>query len=206
MDYILLNENTRQLYHTSEDIYQLLIQKFSFSSNIYLAIKNMIITTLLIMMLLISIVHILNFCFEFINPSWLLNSKRQTNETSYQVYEDILLQRNIGEKQVLTPTLSKFLPILVPCIVQHLMKLISYQELIKFDQSNNKWHCWRTQFIGCGSFSWIFKMIRRSLLKYFLNKFSILQAYQFKSFAHNKLQNKQDTLVMDFMQKSMNLI
>ena len=41
-----------------------------------------------------------------------------------------------------------------------------------------------------------FKMIRRIILKILLNKFSIFQAYQFGSFAPNKLQNKQDTLVM----------
>ena len=57
--------------------YELLIQTFRFSRNIYLTINNMIITTHLIMMFLPSIVHILNFYFEFINTSWLLNSKQQ---------------------------------------------------------------------------------------------------------------------------------
>ena len=57
--------------------YQLLIQTFSFSHNIYLTIKNMIITTHLIMMILPYIVHIINCYFEFINPSWILNRKQQ---------------------------------------------------------------------------------------------------------------------------------
>ena len=57
--------------------YQLLIQTFSFSSKIHLIIDNMSITTHLIMMFFPSIVHIINWYFEFINPSWLLNSKRQ---------------------------------------------------------------------------------------------------------------------------------
>ena len=77
MDSIFRNENTRQLYHTSEMFYQLLIQTFSFSHNIYLTINNMIFTTHLIMMFLTSIAHIVNCYFEFINPSWILNSKRQ---------------------------------------------------------------------------------------------------------------------------------
>ena len=57
--------------------YQVLIQTFSFSCNIYPNIDNMIITTHIIMMFLPYIVHILNWYFEFINPSWLLNRKRQ---------------------------------------------------------------------------------------------------------------------------------
>ena len=39
-----------------------------------------------------------------------------------------------------------------------------------------------------------------------LNNFSMFQAYQFGLFAHNKLKNKRETLVMDFTQKSTELI
>ena len=49
--------------------YQLLIQTFIFSRNIYLTINNMITTTHLIIIFLPSIVHILNLYFAFINPS-----------------------------------------------------------------------------------------------------------------------------------------
>ena len=52
-------------------------------------------------------------------------------KTSYQIYAAILLQKNIGEKQSFTPTLLRFVPIPVPHLVQHLMKLISHQVLIK---------------------------------------------------------------------------
>ena len=51
-----------------------------------------------------------------------------------------------------------------------------------------------------------FKIIRRRILELLLNEFSIFQAYQFGSFSYNKLQNKQDTLVMACTQKSMKLI
>ena len=60
-----------------EIYYQLLIQTFSFSRNIYLTTDNMIIKTHFIMMFLPSIFNIINCYFEFIKPSWLLNSKRQ---------------------------------------------------------------------------------------------------------------------------------
>ena len=49
-------------------------------------------------------------------------------------------------------------------------------------------------------------MTRRRILKILLNEFSIFQAYQLGSFVHNKLQNKQDTLLMACMRKSMKLI
>ena len=58
--------------------YQLLIQTFSFYSNIYLTMNNMIITTELITMFLPYIVRIINWYFKLINPYWLLNSKQQT--------------------------------------------------------------------------------------------------------------------------------
>ena len=60
--------------------YQLLIQSFSFYSNIYLIINNMIITTQLTMMFLPSIFHILKCYFGFINLSWILNIKRQPRQ------------------------------------------------------------------------------------------------------------------------------
>ena len=57
--------------------YQFLIRNFSFSKNIYLTMDSMIITTHLIMMFLLYIVHHTNLYFELFNPSWILNSKQQ---------------------------------------------------------------------------------------------------------------------------------
>ena len=75
--------------------YQLLTQTFSFSSNIYLTINNMIITTHLIMLSLPSIVHIINCYFEFITPSWLLNSKRQPRQNLLKRYKKKFYWRKI---------------------------------------------------------------------------------------------------------------
>ena len=75
--------------------YQLLIQNFSFSRNIYLTINNMIITTHLIMMFLPSIVHIINFYFGFINLSWILNSKQQPRQNLLNIYRKQLYRLKI---------------------------------------------------------------------------------------------------------------
>ena len=75
--------------------YQLLIQTFIFSSNIYLTINNMIITTHLIMIFLPPIVHIINFYFEFINLSWLLNSKRKPRQNLLKRYRKKFYQQKI---------------------------------------------------------------------------------------------------------------
>ena len=57
--------------------YELLLQLFSFSRNIHLFIDNMIVATHLIVLFLPSIVHTLNFYFEFVNFALVFNSKRQ---------------------------------------------------------------------------------------------------------------------------------
>ena len=101
MDYILLNENTMQLYHTNGNILSTLDKKFSFSSNIYLTINNMVITINLIMISLPSIVHILNWYFEFINPSWLLNSKQQPRQKLLKRYRNQFYRRKIKKQEVL---------------------------------------------------------------------------------------------------------
>ena len=75
--------------------YQLLIQNFSFSCNIYLTIDNIIIKTHLIMMLLPSMVHIINWCFESINPSWLLNSKQQPHKNLLKRYRNQFYRQKI---------------------------------------------------------------------------------------------------------------
>ena len=75
--------------------YQLLIQTFSFPSNIYITIKIMITTTHLIMMFLPSIFHIINCYFKFINPSWLLNRKRQPRRNSLKRYRNQLYRQKI---------------------------------------------------------------------------------------------------------------
>ena len=79
--------------------YQLLIQTFSFSSNIYLTIDKMIITTHLIMMFLPSIVHIIKFYFEFINTSWLLNSKRHPRQNLLKRYRKKFYRRKIKTRR-----------------------------------------------------------------------------------------------------------
>ena len=75
--------------------YQLLIQTFSFSCNIYRTIDNMIITTHLIMIFLPSIVQIINCYFEFINPSWLINRKPQPRRFFLKRYRKKFYQREI---------------------------------------------------------------------------------------------------------------
>ena len=90
----LRNENTRQLYHTNGNILSTLDTNFYFSFNIYITINNTITTTYLITMLLTSIVHILNFYFEFINPSWLLNSKQQPRQFFEEIQKAILSTEN----------------------------------------------------------------------------------------------------------------
>ena len=62
------------------------------------------------------------------------------------------------------------------------------------------------KFVGCRSVRWIFKMIRRRIMKLSLNEFSMFQAYQFGPFDQNKLQNKQDNVFMACMHKSRKLI
>ena len=81
---------------------------FSFSSNIYLAINNIIITTHLIIIFLPSIFHILNYYFEFINPSWLLNSKQQPHRNLLKRYRKQFYQRNIKIREFL-PTNNQLL-------------------------------------------------------------------------------------------------
>ena len=99
MDYILRNENTRQLYHTSGNILSTLDTIFSFSSNIYLPIKNMIITIHLVVLFLPSIIHILNWYFEFINPSWLINSKQKPCKTLLKRYRKWLYWQKIWNRK-----------------------------------------------------------------------------------------------------------
>ena len=75
--------------------YQLLIQTFSFSSNIYLTIESMITTNQFIIMFLPSIVYILKSYFEFINPSWLLSRKRQPRQKLLKIYRKQFYWRKI---------------------------------------------------------------------------------------------------------------
>ena len=75
--------------------YQLLIHIFSFSHNIYFPIDNMIITICLIRIFLPSIVHILNCYFEFIKPSWLLNSKLKPRQNVLESYRNQFYQQKI---------------------------------------------------------------------------------------------------------------
>ena len=75
--------------------YQLLIQTFSFSCNIYLTIGNIFITTHLIMMFLPYIFHIINCNFDLINPSKLINSKRQPRHNLLNKYRKKLYGRKI---------------------------------------------------------------------------------------------------------------
>ena len=86
MDYILHNKNTMQLYHTSANIYQLLIQIFSFYHNIYYAINNKIIGIHVIMFLVPSIVLVIICYFGFINPSWIISSKQQPHINLFKRY------------------------------------------------------------------------------------------------------------------------
>ena len=108
MDYILRNKNTWQLYHTSGNIYQLLIQTFSSSLNMYFPINSMIIIFQLIMLFLPSIVHILNFYFDFINQSWLLNSKWRPRQILLNRYRKWLYWRKIQIRK-LWPTNNQML-------------------------------------------------------------------------------------------------
>ena len=73
--------------------YQLLIQTFSFYRNIYLSIDNMI------MMFLPFIVHIINCYFEFISPSWLLNSKQQHCQHLLKRYRNQFYQHKIKSRK-----------------------------------------------------------------------------------------------------------
>ena len=88
--------------------YQLLIHFFSFSTNIYLTIDNIIITTHLIMMFLPYIFHIINFYFEFINPSWILNRKQQPHQKHFKRYRKQFYQQKIKIRKFL-PTNSQLL-------------------------------------------------------------------------------------------------
>ena len=81
--------------------YQILIQTFSSSGNIYLTIDNTIITTHLIIMLLPYIFHILSWYFESVNPYWLLNSKRQPWQKHLKRYIKQFYQRKNKNQEVL---------------------------------------------------------------------------------------------------------
>ena len=88
--------------------YQLLIQTFSFSSSIYLTIDNMIIKNHMFMIFLTSIVHIINCYFEFINPSWLLNSKQQPFQNLFKRYRKQFYRQKIKTRKFF-PTNNKLL-------------------------------------------------------------------------------------------------
>ena len=88
--------------------YQLLIKTFILSSNIYLTMDKMIITTHFIMMLLPSIAHIINCYLKFINPSWLLNSKRQPRQNLLTRYRKQYYRRKI-KIRMFFPTNNKLL-------------------------------------------------------------------------------------------------
>ena len=88
--------------------YQLLIQTFSFSRNIYLTIDNMIITTHLVMVFLSFIVHIINCYFKFINQSWTINSKQQPFQNLLKRYRKQLHRQKIKTRKFF-PTKNQLL-------------------------------------------------------------------------------------------------
>ena len=127
---------------------------------------------------------------------WQRNTQKSI-DTSYQIYADILLQRNIGKKfhtdslEICADSGASSCETLdeiyfIPGTYKHLnsVTINCIGEGLKVS--------------GWGSVSWIFKIIRRRILNLVLNEFSILQDYQFVSFANNKSQNKQETLVISF--------
>ena len=61
----------------------------------------MIVTTHLIMMSLTSIVHIINCYFEFINPYWLLNSKRKPLHNVLKRYRKQFYRQKNKNQEVL---------------------------------------------------------------------------------------------------------
>ena len=68
----------------------------------------MIITTHFIIMFLPSIVYIINFYFEFIKPSWLLNSKRQPRQNLLKINRNKLYRRKIKTRKFF-PTDNKLI-------------------------------------------------------------------------------------------------
>ena len=103
-------------------------------------------------------------------------------------------------KKRLKTALLIFVPILVPHLVQHLMKLISLTRVTINSIAEE------LKVIGWRLVSLSFQVYKRIILNLLLKEFTIFQAYQLGSFAHNKLQNKQEKFVMYWMQKSMKLI
>ena len=75
----------------------------------------MIIKNHLIIMFLPSIVNILNFYFEFINPYWLINNKQQPHQNLLKRYRKQLYQQKIKTR--------KFFPKKINCLKRPMRQL-----------------------------------------------------------------------------------